>query len=81
MYLAALVLVVAWRLQLWLASSGSAVALCGLSCSTARGILVPQPGIKPMPPALQDRFLSAGPLGSSPTPGHIIALADAEVYV
>ena len=32
-----------------------------------------------MPPALQDRFLSAGPLGSSPTPCHIIALADAEV--
>ena len=37
-----------------------------LSCSIACGILVPQPGIKPSSPALQDRFLTSGPPGKSP---------------
>ena len=37
----------------------------GLSgCPIACGILVPCPGIVPMPPALEGRFLSTGPLGS-----------------
>ena len=37
-----------------------------LSCSVACGILVPQPGIEPMSPALQGGFLTTGPLGKSP---------------
>ena len=37
-----------------------------LSCPVACGILVPQPGIKPMSPALQGRFLTTGPPGKSP---------------
>ena len=36
-----------------------------LSCSEAGGIFVPQPGIKPMSPALQGRFLTTGPPGKS----------------
>ena len=32
-----------------------------LSCPVACGILVPQPGIKPMSPALQGRVLTIGP--------------------
>ena len=36
----------------------SVVALLGLSCSAACGILVPQPRIKPTFPALQCRFLT-----------------------
>ena len=38
---------------------------CGLSCSPACGILVPQPGIKPPSPVLEDRFLTTGPPGKS----------------
>ena len=38
---------------------------CGLSCSAACGILLPQPGIKPMFPELQGRFLNPGPPGMS----------------
>ena len=34
------------------------VVVHGLSCSSARGILVPQPGIKPMTLALTGRFLT-----------------------
>ena len=37
--------------------------MCRLSRSTARGILVPQPGIEPACPALQGRFFTAGPAG------------------
>ena len=37
---------------------GSVVAAHGLSCPMACGILVPQPGIKPMSPALEGRFLT-----------------------
>ena len=36
-----------------------------LSCSSTCGILVPQPGIKPVSPALEGRFLSTGPPGKS----------------
>ena len=39
-----------------------------LSCSVACGILIPQPGIEPMSPALQGRFLTTGLLGKSPPP-------------
>ena len=32
----------------------------------AHGILAPQPGIEPMSPALEGKFLTTGPLGSPP---------------
>ena len=48
---------------------GSVVAACGLSCSVASGILVPQPVIEHESPALQDEFLTTGPPGKSPL-GH-----------
>ena len=41
---------------------GSVVA-CRLSCSTACGISVPQPGIELKSPALQGGFLTTGPPG------------------
>ena len=37
-----------------------------LSCSVACGILVPRPGIKPSPSALEGGFLTTGPPGKSP---------------
>ena len=37
----------------------------GLSCPTAWGILVPQPGIKTTSPASQGRFSATGPSGRS----------------
>ena len=40
---------------------GSAVVVHGLSCPTARGILITQPGIKPTFPAFEDGFLTNGP--------------------
>ena len=39
--------------------------MCRLSFSVACWILVPQPGIKPAFPALEGRFLTAGPPGKS----------------
>ena len=45
---------------------GSGVVAHRLSCPDACGILVhPWPGIKPMSPALADRFLTTGPAGKS----------------
>ena len=44
---------------------GSVVAACGLSCPTACGILVPQPGIEPASRALEGGFLTTGPPGKS----------------
>ena len=41
-----------------IAAVGSVVVVHGLSCSSARGILVPQPGIKPVSLALTGRFLT-----------------------
>ena len=38
--------------------TGSVVAACGLSCPTACGILVPQPGVEPKSPVLPGRFLT-----------------------
>ena len=37
-----------------------------LSCPEACGILAPEPGIKPVSPALEGRFLTTGPPGKSP---------------
>ena len=45
--------------------TGSVAAARGLGCHTACGILVPQPGIEPVSPALEGRFLTTGPLGKS----------------
>ena len=47
--------------------AGSVVAAHRLSCPTACGILIPQPGIKPMSPALEGGFLTTGPPGKSPS--------------
>ena len=44
----------------------SVVVARGLGCPMACGMLVPQPGIKPMSPALESRFLTTGPPGKSP---------------
>ena len=41
--------------------AGSVVVTHGLSCPTACGILITQPGIKPTFPALEDGFLTNGP--------------------
>ena len=45
----------------------SLVAACRLSCPAACGILVFRPGIKPMSPALDSEFLTAGPPGKLKT--------------
>ena len=45
--------------------AGSVVVVHGLSCPAACGILVPQPGIEPTSPALEDGFLTTGPPGRS----------------
>ena len=53
-------------LELWcLDSRVCRLSSCGLSHSVACGILVPQPGIEPMSPALQGGFLTTGPPGRS----------------
>ena len=46
--------------------TGSVVGVRALSCPTARGLLVPRPGIEPKSPALEGRFLITGPTGKSP---------------
>ena len=51
-------------LSLW--HSASLVTVHGLNCSEPHGILVPGPGIEPMSPALQGRFLSTGLSEKSP---------------
>ena len=43
----------------------SVIAACRLSFPKACGILVPCPGIEPVSPALQGRFLTTGPPGKS----------------
>ena len=48
-----------WGLSLW--PMDSLTVVCGLSCSVARGPLVPWPGIKTKSPALQGRLLTTGP--------------------
>ena len=44
---------------------GSVVTPHGFSCPKACGILVPQPGIEPMSPALQGESLTTAPPGKS----------------
>ena len=46
---------------------GSVVVARGLSCPTACGIFVPQLGIEPASPALEDGFFTTGPPGKSPS--------------
>ena len=50
----------------YLQHMGLVAAAQGLSCPKACGILVSGLGIKPTSPALEDEFLSTGPLGKSP---------------
>ena len=49
-----------------LQTAASVVIALKLSCSVACGILVPLPGIEPMFPALEGRFLTPGPPGKPP---------------
>ena len=49
---------------------GLIVTVCGLSCSTAHGILVPQLGIESTSLALRGRFLITGPPGKFPEDFH-----------
>ena len=44
---------------------GSVVEMCGISCSSACGILALQPKIEPAFSALEGRFLTTGPLEKS----------------
>ena len=46
-------------------NEGSVVAVCGLCCSVACKILLPQPGMESTSPALQGGFLTTGALGRS----------------
>ena len=46
--------------------AGSVGAARRLSYPAACGIVVPPPGIEPMSPALEGRFLTTGPPGKSP---------------
>ena len=56
-----------WSLQLWhTGSKALGLHSCGFTFFVACQILVPQPGIKPVSPALQCGFLTTGPLGKSP---------------
>ena len=50
----------AWILQLW-REGFSLVVVHRLSCPMACGILVPQPGIESVSPALAGGFLTTGP--------------------
>ena len=50
----------------------SLVSAQQLSCSSTCGILVLQPGIKPVSPALEGSFLSTGPRGKS-LPVHFLS--------
>ena len=45
---------------------GSVVAVSGLSCPVACGVLVPSTGIKHVSPALEGRLLSTGPTREIP---------------
>ena len=45
--------------------TGSVVAELRLTCPEASGILVPQPGMEPVYPALEGGFLTTGPPGKS----------------
>ena len=47
-------------------AQASVIVAPGLSCPAAHGILVPRPGIEPLSPALEGRFLTTGPPGKPP---------------
>ena len=53
--------------DLFTVAHGFCLEVCRLSCPITCGIWVPLPGIKPMSPALQGRFLTTGPPGNSLT--------------
>ena len=57
-----------WHMRFSLVAAGS------LCCPMGCGILVPQLGVKPMSPALEDRFLTTGPPGKSPRLTAILVL-------
>ena len=44
---------------------GSVVVAQGLSCPIARGILIPQQGLKPAVPEMEGGFLTTGASGKS----------------
>ena len=46
-------------------TGGSGVVVHGLGCPEAREILVPRPGVQPLSPAFEGRFLTTGPPGMS----------------
>jgi len=54
--------------DLSLQHTDSLVVVHGLSCSELHGNLVPQPGIEPVSPVLEGRFLTIGPPGKSLMP-------------
>ena len=54
---------------------GSVIAAHRFSCPVACGILVPQPGIKPISPIFKGRFLATGP------PGKLLSCQDFEVVL
>ena len=60
-------LLVLWHTGFFsLQCASSLVAMHGFCCPMACGILVPPPGIEPMSPTLQGRFLTTGPPGKCP---------------
>ena len=71
-----------WLHPVWVAAHGivcwgvrfSLAVVRRLSCPAACGILVPQPGLEPASPALQDGFLTTGPPGKSPRNTFLTAL-------
>ena len=54
---------VMWDLSLRFVDSP---VVCGIPCSTARGVLFPRPGTEPNSSALQGGLLTSGPPGKSP---------------
>ena len=50
-----------WEIFRWAPEHVGSGVLCRLTCPKACGILVLPPGIKPVSPAFQGRFLTAGP--------------------
>ena len=55
----------------FLSGTDSVVSVCGISCLVAYGVFVPCPGIKPVFPAMEGRFLSTGLPGKSHAPFNI----------
>ena len=68
-YLDSWVLAVACRLFSRCSVWASLVEAQGLSCLTTHGIFAPRPGIKPVSPALESRYITTGPPEESPKVG------------